>query len=109
MVGQELKRDDVDDRGDDLEDGGQLEGVPDLAAQVVLSSRGEGDQLRAAGARSLADKISAARKLGFGASLWYLGAERPNLKAMGVCPRQVLQSSHDRDPRPSAAPDGPGR
>jgi spore germination protein YaaH len=35
--------------------------------------------------KTLGAKIAAARKLGVGVSLWYLGAERPDLRAMGLC------------------------
>lgn len=37
--------------------------------------------------KSLGAKIAAARALGVGVSLWYLGAERPDLRAMGLCGR----------------------
>ena len=37
--------------------------------------------------RTLGRKLEIARKLGLGASFWYLGDARPDLKAMGLCPR----------------------
>lgn len=36
-------------------------------------------------ARTLVRKLEIARKLGVGASFWYIGATRPDLKAMGLC------------------------
>lgn len=35
--------------------------------------------------KSLGRKIEAARRLNLGVSLWYLGAARPDLKALGLC------------------------
>lgn len=38
--------------------------------------------------RTLGEKVSVASSMGLGVSLWYLGAERPDLRALGLCRRR---------------------